>query len=199
MTVLPDFKSMGKPRKLPQPKLLTYDDYARLTPPDSGHYELHNGKIIYMPSPIVSHQDVCLNIAGEIRNFIKNNPIGRVFIAPLDTTFTNNDTFQPDVMFVSNERQDLISEKRIIGAPDLVVEVLSEGNTTKEMSYKKHIFESSSVQEYWLVNLKKLTVAQYENIEGEFLLRQVHSLNDTISSWVLKGFSLPVKDIFTTL
>ena len=198
MTAIPAFiyKNISKPLKLPQPKLLTYNDYARLTPPDDGHYELHNGKIIYMPSPTPTHQDACGNIFAEIRNFLKKKPIGRVYIAPLDTTFTINDTFQPDVLFISNEMLDFITYKRIVGAPDLVVEVLSEGNTNKEMSYKKHIYESSTVLEYWFVHLKKQTVAQYENVEGELLLKQVFKLGDTLKSLVLKDFELAVKDIF---
>ena len=199
MTTIPAFiyKPTSRPPKLPQPKLLTYEDYARLTPPDSGHFELHNGKIIYMPSPTPNHQDVCGNIYGEIRNFLKKNRIGRVYIAPLDTTFTENDTFQPDVLFVSNERLELVTDKRIVGAPDLVVEVLSEGNTKKEMSYKKHIYESSTVLEYWFINLKKQTITQYENVEGELLQRHLLKSGQTLKSCAIPDFEIEVKDIFT--
>lgn len=198
MTALPPFaKNLNLPKKLPQPKLLTYEDYSRLTPPDNGNYELHNGKIIFMPSPTPSHQDVCLNIAGDIRIFLKKKPLGRVFIAPLDISFTTNDTFQPDVLFISNARLENITEKRIVGAPDLVVEVLSEGNTKKEMSYKKHVYESSTVNEYWYVNLKKQTLTQYENVEGEFLLRNTLNVGDTLKSFVLEGFELNISGIFS--
>ncbi len=196
MTATASLSFAPKLPKLRQPKLLTYEDYARITPPDSGHYELHKGQIIYMPSPTPIHQQACGNIYGEIRNFLKRNPIGRVYIAPLDTTFTKHDTFQPDVLFISNKRLELITDKRIVGAPDLVVEVLSEGNTTKEMSYKKHVFETTSVSEYWFINLKKQTLAQYENVEDEFWLRQVLTIKDTLKSIIIDGFEMPIKEIF---
>ena len=50
-------KKANKP-KFPQPKLLTFKDYERLTPPDNGNFELHNGKIIFMASPLEKHQTV---------------------------------------------------------------------------------------------------------------------------------------------
>jgi Uma2 family endonuclease len=196
MTASASLSFIPKSPKIPKSKLLTYEDYARITPPESGHYELHNGQIIYLPSPTPHHQDVCGSIYSEIRQFLKKTPLGRVYIAPLDTTFTTHDTFQPDVLYISNEKLQLISEKRILGAPDLVVEVLSEGNTNKEMSYKKHIFESTSVSEYWFINLQKQTLAQYENVEGEFLLRGVKTVNETIKSFVIEGFEMPIKEIF---
>jgi Uma2 family endonuclease len=187
-----------KPKKMPKPKLLTYEDYARLTPPDSGHYELHNGTIIYMPSPSIKHQDVCGNIFAEIKFFLKSNKIGKVYIAPLDVTFTEKDTFQPDVLFVKQERLEQLeaAEKRIVGAPDFVVEVKSPSNSTKEMSYKRFVYESEIVHEYWYVNLEEQTVKQYENIDNEMRLTQTYHMGDTITSTVIKGFTLTIEDIF---
>jgi Uma2 family endonuclease len=191
-------RTLVKNIKFPKPKLLTYNDYARLTPPDSGHYELHNGTIIYMPSPIIKHQDICLNIASEIKTFLKQNKIGKVYIAPLDVTFTENDTFQPDVMFVRQERIEALeaTEKRIVGAPDFVVEVKSKGNTPKEMSYKRFVYESETVLEYWFVNLDDVTLTQYENIDNELRIKKIYTLNDTVESIVIKGFSIAVCEMF---
>ncbi len=47
-----------KPKKSKKSKLLTFEDYARMTPPDSGNYELHNGKLIFMPSPLFLNQNI---------------------------------------------------------------------------------------------------------------------------------------------
>ncbi len=176
-------------------KILTYDDYAALTPPDSGNYELHNGKIIYMPSPTPRHQDVVMNLSARMYFHAVTKGLGKVYHAPLDTKFDEINTFQPDILFVSKKRVSIISQKKIEGAPDLVVEILSEGNTPKEMSYKKYIYESHYVQEYWLINLKKSTVTVYQNTEGELMPLGVFSHNDSIESNVLTGFKISVKDI----
>jgi Uma2 family endonuclease len=185
-------------KKMPQPKLLTYEDYVRLTPPDSGHYELQNGAIIYRTSPTIKHQDICGNIASEIKFHLKTNKVGKVYIAPLDVTFTVKDTFQPDVLFVRQDRiaQLEATEKRIVGAPDFVVEVKSPSNTIKEMSYKRFVYESEIVQEYWYVNLSDQTVKQYENIENELHLKSVFKMGDTIKSIVIEGFEMSLEDMF---
>lgn len=176
-------------------KLLTYEDYVALTPPDSGNYELHQGKIIFMASPTPEHQDVSAELSARMRIFASTNKLGKVFSAPLDTAFSPIDTFQPDILFISKDRLSIIGDKKIEGAPDLVVEVLSESNIPKEMSYKKHIYESSGVQEYWLINLAKSTVTVYSNVAGELMPVGIFKKKETITSGVLTGFRIPVAEI----
>ncbi len=189
--------------KFPQPKLLTFEDYARLTPPDSGNYELHNGKIIYMPSPIDLHQEISVALSAHLYFHVTKHKLGKIYAAPMDTIFTINDTVQPDILFVPNDRLHIV-DRQIKGAPDLVVEILSGGNTAKEMSYKKHLFETSGVKEYWLINLKKQTLTQYENIEGEFFVKNTLDTvrRDSYGEGVLHsisvtGFQLKLSEIFT--
>lgn len=171
-------------------KVLTYDDYLRLTPPDSGNYELHNGKIIFMPSPSPHHQRVAGRIFRRMADFVENARKGEVFIAPLDTKFDEINTLQPDVLFVSGERSNIVSKKKIDGAPDLVVEILSEGNSPREMSYKKYIYESFGVKEYWVVNLAKRTISQLVLRDGEFIPAGIWKESETFESVVLPGFRI---------
>lgn len=176
-------------------KILTYDDYVALTPPDSGNYELHNGKIIFMASPTPRHQDVSMNLSARMLIHANSNNLGKVYQAPLDTKFDEINTFQPDILFISKKHLSIIGKKKIEGAPDLVVEILSESNTPKEMSYKKYIYESYLVKEYWLVNLEKSTVTVYQNTDGELLPLGIFSRNEVIESKVLAGFNISVKEI----
>ncbi|NJN35558.1 MAG: Uma2 family endonuclease [Saprospiraceae bacterium] len=153
-------------KRLPQPKLLTHEDYVRLTPPDSGNYELHNGKIIFMASPLAPHQIASMNLSIHLGLFIKQKNLGRVLAAPMDVKLTPNDTVQPDLLVVTNERLGII--KTIVeGAPDLTVEIKSLSNSAKELAYKKYLYESHEVREYWLVNPDLKTVRQYVLEEGE--------------------------------
>jgi Uma2 family endonuclease len=184
-----------KPLKFTQPKLLTFEDYARLTPPESGNYELHNGKIINMPSPLFAHQKLLRRLMRLLSNFLHDNELGELLCAPMDVIFNPNDTMQPDILFVSNERLSII-DRQIKGAPDFIVEILSDGNTTKEMSYKKYVFETHGVREYWLVNLAKQTITQYENFEDEFVIRNKIKIDGSLTSFVIEGFTLKASDIF---
>lgn len=176
-------------------KRLTYADYVALTPPDSGNYELHDGKIIYMASPTPLHQRVVRRLFRRMDAFAEMHELGEVFFAPLDTVFGDINTFQPDILFISRERRNIIGDKKIDGAPDLVVEVLSEGNKPMEMSYKKHIYESHQVQEYWLVSLKKNTVTLYRNTDGELMPTGIFRNDNELVSQILPGFRIRVCDI----
>jgi Uma2 family endonuclease len=195
MTALPSFIKDKEKQKLGQHRLLTYDDYARLTPVDSGNYELHNGKIIFMPSPIEQHQDAVGSIYAHLFFYLKSNPLGKAYIAPMDTIFTLHNTFQPDVLFVSKDRLGIIN-RQVKGAPDFIVEVLSDGNSPKEMSHKKDIYESTGVREYWFINLKKKTLTQYENVDNKFVERNIFKTEGIIQSIVVEGFEMKMSEIF---
>jgi Uma2 family endonuclease len=182
--------------RIPKPRLLGYEDYVRLTPPDSGNYELHNGLIIYRATPVPLHQIFLTNLLTEMTVYVKKHKLGRMLPAPMDTVFTPNDVLQPDLLYLSNERLHLVGAKKIEGAPDLVVEILSPSNHSKEMGYKKLIYELSGVREYWLVNLDKKTLTQYENVENEFYMRRVFQYADTLTSLILAGFETPMSELF---
>jgi Uma2 family endonuclease len=128
-------------------------------------------------------------------NYVHDNPTGTFLFAPMDVIFNPHDTLQPSILFVSNERSAIL-DGQVKGAPDFIVEILSEGNTTKEMQYKKYVFETHGVREYWLINLAKQTITQYENIEDEFVIRSKINVDGSLSSVVIEGFILKASDIF---
>ncbi len=186
----------NKKVRIPTHRLLTYEDYARLTPPDSSEYELHNGTIVAMPTPIPLHQEISFELSLLIGFFIKKHKLGKLYTAPMDVKFSPTDTFQPDLLFIMSNRLDIIGEKKIEGAPNLVIEILSDGNTPKEMNYKKYVYETSGVKEYWIINPAKKTLRQYENRENELFMTHELELEDTLQSVVIQDFTFQIKDIF---
>jgi Uma2 family endonuclease len=157
--------SQGERHTPSKPKLLTYEDYARLTPPNNGNYELHNGKIVFLPTPSPKHQIISGNLFGLLFLHLRTHKVGRVISAPMDTVFTPHDTLQPDILFISNAQLSIIGKVKIDGAPNFIVEILSRSNTAKEMNYKKRVYEASSVREYWVIHPKKGILTQYENVK----------------------------------
>lgn len=191
MTVL-----MGEQKvRIPSKKAYTYEDYAKLTPPDSGNYELHNGQIIYMPTPIPRHQEISGRLNYLLFGHILTKRLGKLYAAPMDVKFTKNDTVQPDLLFISNAQLDIIGSKKIEGTPDFIIEIYSPGNTGKEMSYKKFLYESCGVKEYWVIYPSKNTIKQYKNQDKDFILLGEYGVTDTISSFVVEGFSLNIGEI----
>lgn len=192
------YKSVQAPplQRLPKTRLLTYEQYAKMTPPDSGNYELHKGQIIAMPTPNTQHQRLSVRLLNRIFNFIEQHKLGEVISAPMDTVFSPNDVLQPDILFLSSKNLHLIGEKKIEGAPDLVIEILSPSNSIKEMAYKKMIYEMSGVLEYWVIHLENQTITQYLSIEGEFLKKNIFTKIDILKSEVIENFALEVSSIF---
>jgi len=184
MEALAPAPALPKTRK----KRLTYKDYAALTPPDSGNYELHDGKIVYMPSPTPAHQDLVTELSAQMRMYANRNRLGKVYTAPLDTVFDEINTLQPDILFISKDRLSIVGAKKVEGAPDFIIEIQSGGNSPREMSYKKYIYETFMVREYWVVNLKKETITQYVNEEGEFRQAGIFAKDKELVSIVLPDF-----------
>jgi Uma2 family endonuclease len=174
---------------------LTYEDYAAITPANNGNCELINGNLVFIPSPTPEHQDVVTELATLLRVFAKSNNLGKVYTAPLDTTFDETNTLQPDILFIKKERANIIGAKKIEGAPDFVVEMLSEGNAPKEMAFKKYIYETFMVREYWVLNLKNKTIAQYLNEAGEFQKMGTFKSGEVVKSEVLDGFQTKLDDL----
>jgi len=183
-------------KKIPQPKLLTYQDYVKLTPPDNGNFELLNGQIYFMASPKPSHQRISLRLSYFLAACVIPNNLGEIFPAPMDVVFTEHDTFQPDLLFITKERLNIIGENKIEGSPDLVVEILSPSNDVNEMSYKKHIYEITGVKEYWLVNVEKQTLTLYKQVDNELRWQRDIQKSEIFKSEIIQGFELELNKIF---
>lgn len=188
-------------KKIPQPKLLTYQDYVKLTPPDNGNFELLNGQIIFKQTPKPSHQAIRSLLTIYLGNFIIPNKLGEFFAAPLDVHFTEYDTFQPNLLFITKEKLNIIGENKIEGTPDLIVEILSPSNDNSErnaarMSYKKHIYEVTGVKEYWLINVEKQTLTLYKQIDNELRWQKDIQKNEVLISEIIQGFELELSKIF---
>jgi Uma2 family endonuclease len=183
-------------KKIPQPKLLTYLDYVKLTPPDNGNFELLNGQIYFMASPKPSHQRISLRLSYFLAACVIPNNLGEIFTAPMDVVFTEYDTFQPDLLFITKERLNIIGENKIEGSPDLVVEILSPSNDANEMSYKRHIYESKGVKEYWLINVEKQMLTLYKQIDNELRWQKDIQKNEVLKSEIIQGFKLELSKIF---
>ncbi len=131
--------------------LLTYDDLARL-PDDGKRREIIGGELFVNAAPRVRHQFVVLALAAQLRQAVHLSGRGQVFVAPLDVELSPHDVVEPDVIVVLNDRAGIVQETRIVGAPSLLIEVLSPSTARVDRGPKKRLFERSGVPEYWLVD-----------------------------------------------
>jgi Uma2 family endonuclease len=135
----------------------TYDDYASL-PDDGQWYEVVNGVLVIAPAPDGPHQDAVLHIAHYLLMHIEFAGLGKVRVAPFDVQLSPKDVFQPDVFVVLNAHLGRMQKKKMIGAPDLVVEVASPSTALLDRVSKYERYAEAGVQEYWIVNVEAGTV-----------------------------------------
>lgn len=164
--------------------------------------ELIKGKIFPMSAPATKHQ-VCTGIIfGELYQFLKDKRC-RVFVAPFDVRFpdqslSDQDVFtvlQPDVCVVCDDSK--IDAKGCIGAPDIVVEVLSSGNNKKDLEFKFKVYEESGVREYWVLNpIKQFLLKYVPGQNGLFIAEKSYMMPGIFTSDLLPGFSLDTTELF---
>ena len=131
----------------------TYTDYLLWQLKE--RVELLRGRIFKMsPAPAIIHQRISRKLSGEFYNFFKGKPC-EFFTAPFDVVLPSADgkednVVQPDLCVVCDPDK-LVDGKRCLGAPDLVIEILSKGNSQRDLDDKFHLYEQAGVSEYWIV------------------------------------------------
>ncbi len=142
-------------------------DYWQL--PDEPRCELLYGSLVLTPSPVVRHQHVVVHLLQILHGHARKGE-GLALVAPLDVRLADHSIVQPDLIFVSAERREILRE-RIFGAPDLLVEVLSPSTARRDLGEKLKLYAESAVAEYWLVDPEGETFEFLENRDGVFVVR----------------------------
>src|SRR5947199_8172875 len=118
---------------------LTFDDYASF-PDDGRRHELIDGEHYVSPSPLRKHQAIVLRLKYALFKHLEQSPTGTLFDAPFDVVLSNFDVVQPDILYIAREHASIITEKNIQGAPDLVIEALSESTRRTDEITKRNLY-----------------------------------------------------------
>lgn len=173
----------------------TYADYAAL-PEDGQCYEIVKGVLYMSPAPTPGHQDVKGEIFGYLRQFVKLAGLGRVLDAPTDVELSPGNIVQPDVFVLLNENIGQIGPSRVIGAPDLVVEILSPGTMRHDLSEKLRAYERAQVPEYWVVNASERIVELLVLENGDYRSLGAFQDEEVLPSRIIPDWPVAVKQFF---
>lgn len=180
-----------------RPIRLGYDDYI-LFPEDGQRHEILDGEHYVTPAPYLRHQAVSMRLSGALQPYIEENRLGELFAAPTDVLLSPHDIVQPDLVFVSSQRSLILTERDVQGAPDLVIEILSEGTRRVDQGKKLDRYERAGVQEYWVLDPARNTVAVYRLHEEHYrqaaLLRA--EAGDVLVTPLLPGLEIRLEAIF---
>lgn len=182
---------------------LTYSYANYLTWFFDDRVELIKGKVNKMsPAPSTIHQEISANIFSVIHNHLKGKSC-KVYYAPFDVRFPKESkadkdihtVLQPDICVICDPKK--IDTKGCIGAPDIVIEILSPGNNKMELLHKYGIYEEFGVKEYWVVSPGDKTLLKYTlDVKGKYQASKLFTLSEKVYSEVLPGFELDLDAVF---
>jgi Uma2 family endonuclease len=178
-----------------RPVRLTYADYL-LFPEDGQRHEIIDGEHYVSAAPFIRHQVLSRRLNRAVGDFVEDRGLGQMLYAPVDVVLSPYDIVQPDLVFVSKERAGILTEKNIQGAPDLLIEILSERTRRVDEEVKLHLYERFGVREYWLVDPRRESVRVYRLQEDSFHPLGDLAAGDVLSTPLLPGLTLPVAEIF---
>lgn len=136
----------------PKPDLrLGYAEYV-LFPNDGSRHEIIDGDHYMNPAPSTYHQTVSKRLQYFLYQQIELAGLGAVFNAPIDVQLSPHDIVQPDLVVLTKDSNASITPTKILGAPELVVEILSASSIDNDLHLKRRIYERSGVAEYWIVD-----------------------------------------------
>ena len=182
----------------PRPKkeeTYTYADYC--TWDDSERWELIDGEAYAMsPAPSWVHQSLSMALSVKIYNFLKDKPC-KVFHAPFDVRLNgdaDDDTVvQPDLVVICDYTK--ITGSGCVGAPDMVIEILSPSTALHDRFLKFNTYLRAAVREYWILDPDTRTLSAYILKNGEYTAN-VYGEEDTAPVRILEGLMIDLKEIF---
>jgi len=192
-------RAMGegvRPSATPSVKF-TYDDFLHF-PDDGKRHEIIDGEHQVTPSPNTEHQTISFNLSGLLWAYLKEHPIGRVFAAPFDVVLSSVDVVEPDLLYVSRGRLDIVTGKHVRGVPDLLIEIISPGTRRADSIVKRKLYERVGVSEYWAIDPRVNTIDVHRRRTGIFAPAVELRLedDDVLTTPLLPAFSARLAEIF---
>ncbi|RII33922.1 Uma2 family endonuclease [Clostridium chromiireducens] len=182
-------------------KIYTYNDYLKFA--DDEVFEIIDGRISAMsPAPSRIHQEIIMEIAYEIKNYIKSkNCPCKVYPAPFDVVLKNDDddvvssrnVVQPDISVICDRNK--LTDKGCIGSPDMIVEVVSPYNPSNDYIRKLSLYEQFKVREYWIVNPMEKNILVYILTDKGYDSPKIYSFNDTVKVNIYDDLEIDFKSL----
>jgi len=171
-------------------RLYTYDDYLNWS--EDERIEIIDGKIYYMCAPTEKHQALLMRLSLRFGNYL-HGKICRVYVAPFEVRFDFTTVVLPDLVVTCNT--EYLDERGLKGAPDLVIEILSESTAGRDKIVKYNKYLSVEVKEYWIIDPIQEEVMVNLLSSGRYTA-QTYVKGDVIKVSVLADLYVNVTDLF---
>lgn len=176
---------------------LTYADWLA-TPDDNVMREIVEGELYVVPPPSIEHQRISRKIEIRLDRYLEKRGTGEVFDAPVGLKLDDRNLLEPDLIVVLGDGLATLDKHAVIGPADLVVEILSPGTAQRDVGVKRRIYESAGVREYWIVDPEARHIEVLALRDGAYASDGVYDVEGTLTSPVLPGFELVLREVFTS-
>lgn len=178
-------------------RVYTYQELVGEMPETTQPHELWDGKLIMSPTPSFHHQAIVFNLQRALYDWVVPRGLGKVVAFPIDMVLSPHQAVQPDVVFISKDRLHII-ERVIMGAADLVAEVISLGGRQRDRIEKRDLYEQHGVKEYWIVDPEAQTVEVLVLENGVYSLHMRRGRGQMAHSKLLPGFGIALDPLFVS-
>lgn len=170
---------------------MTTDEFFRDAPEDR-KAELIDG-VMMMPSPpLVIHERLVSFLLTLLRLYADEFDLGEVLGSRTAVALAEDQAPEPDILFVARERQHIVQSKGIVGAPDLVIEILSSGTAKVDRGPKFVAYERAGVRELWLIDPYGPAGSEFYQLRGGRFVPVMPDENDRLSAVTVPGFWVDV-------
>jgi Uma2 family endonuclease len=176
---------------------VTYEMYAEMVD-DGNRYEISDGVLELMsPAPTPTHQSVSQELLFSLNASCRNEYI--IYSSPIDVILSATEVRQSDLIMIHRSRMDIIGERGINGAPDLVVEISSKHSRRRDKVQKRIAYAKYGVSEYWIIDLVGFTLEQYV-LDGErYELAEVYAEDEIVRSKIVACAAFSMNEIVQSL
>lgn len=190
--------AVGQPQV--QRKPVTYDDYAALD--DGKRYQVFSGMLVAEPAPTTFHQRVVVNLVYLLKYHTNQQGVGGILLpSPVDVILDpieQIEVLQPDIVWVSPERMEIVKKAAIFGAPDLVVEVLSPSNARRDRQEKVLRYRRFDVPHIWVLDPEGRTYEETVRVGEAYGAAGLYRDADIVRPRCFPQLALPLSEVWQT-
>jgi Uma2 family endonuclease len=167
-------------------------------PPEGDYqrYEVLDGELVASGFPLVIHQHVLGSLLVPLTTFVRAHHLGEIIMGPFGVILAEYDAVQPDIVFVSNNRHDLISDRAVEGVPDLIVEIAEPATYDRDRSLKLHRYAATGVPHYWIVDVLGKLIEERELGEDGYGPPAIYGVGDVFRPTIFSGLAIEVASLW---